>query len=314
MRVVRWNSPSHVCYPPLCWARMIYFGSFPEHSRPSMDCKAWKDIWGATWIDVEGEIFPSGPAITSDNIEALQVPDPHSKVIRDNLKADYEKIDRKENILVVTHSYLMYEKCFNILGPEEFLYMMAADEDSTNLLLDKIFDFEMGIAEEYVKFKPDNVDTSDDYGMQDRLTISPDMWRKYFKPRLKKLYDFYRSELGKDIIISHHSCGHVMPIVEDSIEIGLTILNPIQSLANNPTELAKIARNRLVLSGGIEAQRILPYGSPEDIRKEVFKKLDLYWHDGGYLPMAEKITGVPDSNRMIMREAIKEWSKLNVEK
>ncbi|HOK05298.1 MAG TPA: uroporphyrinogen decarboxylase family protein, partial [Victivallales bacterium] len=234
--------------------------------------------------------------------------------IREKLQKDYEKIDREKFFISVNHPYFLYEKAFNILGAEEFLYLLAANEDIANNLLDIIFDFELGIAEEYVKLKPDHINTSDDYGMQDRLVISPEMWRKYFKPRLKNIYDFYKTELGDSIVISHHSCGHVMPILEDLIEIGVKILNPLQTTANDLIAAERICRHRLVVAGAIDGQNILPFGSPEEVRKEVFTKLEIFWHNGGYLPMPEKILGVPDENLTAMENAIREWSKLYVEK
>lgn len=312
IRVLNWDSPSHVSYPTPCKG-ISYFGAWPTDVRPSHECLEWQDIWGVTWKDTGGEVFPAAPCICPEKIDQLPVPDPHSSEIRSRLAEEVAQIDREKYFLCVNHPYFLYENGFNILGPEEFLVTLAGDEESSTRLLDKLIDFELGIAEEYVKLKPDQINTSDDYGMQDRLAVSPDMWRKYFKPRLQRVYDFYRSELGDDIIISHHSCGHVMPILEDFIELGIKILNPLQTTANDIKAAAGIINHRLVVAGGIDGQHILPEGTPEEIRKEVFYKMNLFWDHGGYLPMPEKTLGVSKENIKAMEAAIAEWSLGNVE-
>ncbi|MFP4380921.1 MAG: uroporphyrinogen decarboxylase family protein [Candidatus Sumerlaeia bacterium] len=312
-RVMQWNHPSHVSYPAPSKG-LSYDGAWPADSRPSPNAKEWKDIWGVVWTDVDGEVFPTGPAIQSvDQVDQLQVPDPHDPKRLEKCRQALEEIDRDQFFVSVNHPYWMYEKAFNIVGAEAFLMGLLADPDNAHRLLDSFLDFELGIAREYVKLKPDHVNLSDDYGMQDRLAVSLDLWREYFKPRMKAMVDFYRRELGDDIVISHHSCGHVMPILEDLIEVGIDALNPIQTTANDLPEMRRITSGRLVLAGGIEGQHILPNGTPEEIRQEVFRKLDLLWEDGGYLPFPEKMLGVSPENKAAMEAAIREWSREHVE-
>ncbi len=313
VRVIRRDHPSHVCFPPPSTG-ICYPGAWPGDSRPSPECREWQDLWGVTWIDADGEVFPARPAITSyDRADELAAPNPHAPAIREALARQAAAIDREAFFVSCNHPYFLYEKGFNILGAEEFLCLLAADEEAAGRFLDTLLDFELGVAAEYVRHRPDHVNTSDDYGMQDRLAISPEAWRRLFKPRLRRLYDFYRAELGPDVVISHHSCGHVMPILEDFIDLGLTILNPLQTTANDLAEAARITRGRLVIAGAIDGQQILPFGTPRDVRREVFAKMDLFWDGGGYLPMAEKMLGVPEANRIAMEEAIRDWSRTHVE-
>ena len=189
---------------------------------------------------------------------------------------------------------------------------MLLAPDRAHALLDKIVDFELAIAERYVALKPDHVNLSDDYGHQDRLAMSPDCWRTFFKPRLRRMIDFYRDALGPEATISLHSCGHVMPILEDLIEIGVQVLNPLQTTANDLAEARRITGGRLTLAGCIDGQRILPLGTPAEVRAEVFAKCDLLWEDGGFLPMPEKNLGVPDANIRAMELAIHDWSRIHV--
>jgi uroporphyrinogen decarboxylase len=312
-RVVQWDSPSHVCYPTPSRG-ICYHGAWPADVRPSPAVRQWQDIWGVTWTDMDGELFPTGPAVASiDDLDRLPRPDPHAQGRFDKVRQFAAAIDRREQFFAVSHPYFLYEKGFNLLGAEEFLASLAGRPADAERLLDIIIDFELGAAQEYAALKPDHVTLSDDYGMQDRLAVSPAMWRRLFKPRLKRVIDLYRGSLGPAALIGLHSCGHVMPILEDLIEIGIQVLNPIQTTANDLPEMRRRTAGRLVLCGGIDGQQVLPLGTSEDVRGEVFRKLDLLWEGGGYLPAAEKMLGVPPANVQAMEQAIRDWSRQNVE-
>jgi hypothetical protein len=312
-RVVRWDHPSHVCWRPPSKG-VVYHGAWPASVRPSPDATQWQDIWGVTWTDADGEVFPTGPAIPSiDALGDLEVPDSHAPERMAAARAHALEIDRDEFFLTVNHPYFLYEKGFNILGGEEFLAALAGSPDKAHEFLDLLAGFDLAMAEQYVELQPDHVNLSDDYGMQDRLAVSPTMWREFFKPRLKRVVDFYRDALGDEATISLHSCGHVMPILEDLIEIGFDVLHPIQTTANDLAEARRITSKRLTLCGCIDGQQVLPFGTPDDVRREVFSKLDLLWEDGGYLPGPEKMLGVSPANKEAMEHAFEDWSRQNVE-
>ena len=87
------------------------------------------------------------------------------------------------------------------------------------------------------------------------------------------------------IKIAWHSCGSILPIIPDFIEIGLDILNPIQPRAfgMDPVFLKKTYGNDLVFFGGIDVQHLLPFGTPGEIRDEVRRRIDILGKDGGYI-------------------------------
>jgi uroporphyrinogen decarboxylase len=312
-RVVRRDHPSHVSFPPPSRG-VSYHGAWPGDSRPEKTTREWKDLWGVTWTDKDGEAFPTGPAIARiEDIDTYRAPDPNAPERMARARKDAAAVDRKQFFLSVGHPYFLYEKGFNILGPQQFLTVLLADPDRAHRLLDTMVEFELGIARQYAALRPDHINLSDDYGTQHALAVSPDTWREYFKPRLKRVIDFYHGALGDDIVVSHHSCGHVMPILEDLMEIGVDVLHPVQSTANDLPVLRRITTGRLTLAGGIDGQNVLPNGTPEEVRAEVFGKMDLLWENGGYLPMDEKRLGVSEENLKAMGDAIREWSREHVE-
>jgi uroporphyrinogen decarboxylase len=312
-RVLRREEPSHVCYPAPSKGG-DYAGAWPAQSRPGPDACRWRDEWGVLWVDRDGEIFPVGPAVESSaQVDRVEPPDPDRPDRLDALRALARDLDRERYFLSVNHPYFLYEKAINILGPDEFACAMLVAPENAHRLLDMIVEFELGIARRYVALRPDHVNLSDDYGHQDRLAMSPECWREFIKPRVRRVIDFYREQLGPDVTFSQHSCGHVMPLLEDMIELGIQVLHPMQTTANDLEEARRITSGRLTIAGAIDGQRVLPFGTSEDVRREVFNKLDLLWEGGGYLPMAEKNLGVPEENRRALDEAVREWSRMNVE-
>ncbi len=313
VRVLERRNPSRVPYP-LPVEGTQYGGAWPSESRPSEEAREWLDEWGVLWRDAEGEVFPVRPAVESfEHIDELQPPDPDAPGRMDKVAEKAESVDRESHFFSLGHPYFLYEKAINIVGPDQLGICMLAAPAKAHQLLDTILDFELGIAARYVEFGPDSIGFSDDYGHQDRLAMSPECWRTFFKPRLRRASQFYRERLGPEVRTNLHSCGHVTPILPDLVELGLATVHPVQSTANDLAEARRLTSGTLTLAGCIDGQRILPLGGPEDVREEVRRKLDLLWENGGYLPMPEKTHGVPPENIRAMEEAIREWSRRNVE-
>ena len=109
------------------------------------------------------------------------------------------------------------------------------EEELVSDLLDRITDFHVELAKRYIQLGVNCGRTVDDYGSQIGMIMSPPMWRKYIKPRLARIIAVYRNA-GLPVI--HHSCGNITPIIEDLIEIGVNVLNPVQPNVMDIQELA----------------------------------------------------------------------------
>lgn len=314
LRVLRRDNPSHV--PSRSASRgACYAGAWPTESRPADGVLEWRDEWGTGWSDLDGEVFPTHPSVLScEQADEVPVPNPCSPGRMRLIEEVVDGLDREQFMLAVGHPYMLYERAINVLGAEEIGIALAAEGERAHRLLDRIVEFHLGIARQYIRYGPGQINLSDDYGHQDRLAMSPECWREFFKPRVRRIIDFYRASLGPEVLVCLHSCGHVMPILEDLMEIGVDILHPVQSRANDLVELRRRTSGRLTLCGAIDGQQVLPFGTPADVRREVFQKLDLLWENGGYLPAAEKELGVSKENMEAMTQAIREWSDANVGK
>jgi uroporphyrinogen decarboxylase len=148
----------------------------------------------------------------------------------------------------------------------------------------------------------DAIGMSEDYGSQKSMMISPAMWREFIKPRLARLVGRIRGA-GKQAYI--HSCGHILPVIGDLAEIGVTMLQPIQPEAMDVFEVKRRFGKELCLLGGISTQHTLHQGRPEDVTREVQACLKHLAAGGGYVmaPAKAILPGVPVENAAALIEA-----------
>jgi uroporphyrinogen decarboxylase len=169
---------------------------------------------------------------------------------------------------------------------EKFFVDLVFDKKFANLLLDKIFEFNYGVYELYLKeIGPyiNCIEFNDDFGSQTNLMISPDQYREFIKPRHKQLIEMFKRH-APDAKVLIHSCGSIFDIISDFIEIGIDILNPVQPLAEgmDTYRLKKEFGPDICFQGGIDLQ-IAMRGSPEDVEEEVKKRIDSLARGGGYV-------------------------------
>jgi uroporphyrinogen decarboxylase len=137
-------------------------------------------------------------------------------------------------------------------------------------------------AVEESKGKIDMAYSGGDIGTQRGMMLAPELWRRHIKPYSTQLIRTFK-DMG--LITMYHSCGGLVPVIEDLIEMGLDILDPIQPLAEGmePAALKERFGDRLAFHGGIDEQRLLPYGTPDDVRRQVMHVMETLGNDGGYI-------------------------------
>jgi len=126
--------------------------------------------------------------------------------------------------------------------------------------------------------------TGTDFGMQTGLLISPKAYRELFQPFHIRVNDWIHEHTSWKTFI--HSCGSVMALVEDFIEAGFDVLNPVQCSAANmdPLELKQKFGDRITFwGGGIDTQYTLPLGTPDEVRNQVRKRIQIFGPGGGFV-------------------------------
>jgi uroporphyrinogen decarboxylase len=152
----------------------------------------------------------------------------------------------------------------------------------------------------------DIVMVGDDLAGQEGPLFSPEFYRSVVKPRQKKLIQHIRSLTKAKIW--YHTCGSCVEYIPDLIEMGVDIINPVQISARNmdPIQLKKRFGSNIVFwGGGIDAQHILPFATPDQVKNEVHKLIEIFKPGGGYVfnNVHNIQSGVPAENIIAMYEA-----------
>ena len=163
-------------------------------------------------------------------------------------------------------------------------------------LLDRILEIQLVLIRRFVDLGVDGGYFGDDYGAQKNMLFSPQMWRKFIKPRLAQMFAPFR-EAGLPVLM--HSDGQIQAIIPDLIEIGLTALNPVQPEVLDHSWLKSTFGNNLAYYGGVSTQTVLPNGSPEDVEKATRDCIEKLAPEGTGLiiaPSHRMMTDIPLEN------------------
>jgi uroporphyrinogen-III decarboxylase len=146
--------------------------------------------------------------------------------------------------------------------------------------------------------------------MQDRMIISPQLFREFFKPRYARLFAKWKA-LNPAVKIAFHSDGNIYPIIPDLIEIGLDILNPVQPKSMDPAKLKKEYGDKLTFWGTVDIQEVLPFGTAEDVANEVKLRVQTVGKGGGLIlsPAHNIQCEVPLENILSFYEAAKRFGR-----
>jgi uroporphyrinogen decarboxylase len=238
--------------------------SYPE--RFSQDGLSRFDWWGAGHdTREEGYFIRVSPLAHSQDLDSFSWPDPQQAGLLDGAKRTIEEYGQ-EYFIAPNLGFALFERAWSLRGFEQFLMDIALDSGFASELLDRITAIQLVLVRRYLQLGVDGGYFGDDYGAQHGLIMSPATWRRLFKPRLAQLFAPFR-ERGLPVIL--HSDGQIQKILPDLVEIGLTVLNPVQPEVLEHAWLAENFAGRLAFFGGISTQTVLPGGSPEQVRQVV---------------------------------------------
>ncbi|MBW2121907.1 MAG: hypothetical protein JRH07_08685 [Deltaproteobacteria bacterium] len=280
------------------------------------DC--YEDEWGLVrrpaanglYYDVVKSPFSQG--ITASGLDRFEWPDGRDASRVKGVKEEIQEYHRKGYAVVVNIRGGFIGKSQLMRGFEGWYLDMAMNPEAVCAIMDRILKYQIDLTWNMLEGVGDMVDVvvyGDDIGTQEGPMVSPRAYRKYLKPRQAELIDAIRQRTSAKI--HYHTCGAVYPFLADMVEIGVDILNPVQVSANgmDPARLKREFGDRLSFWGGVDTQRTLPYGSPDEVRAEVRLRLAQMAEGGGYvLNSVHNIQAdVPPENIVAMFEAALEY-------
>jgi uroporphyrinogen decarboxylase len=269
----------------------------------------WKIIYKRVGLYDEAVVRPLAHVEEVEDLKNYQFPKalvPGRFDLAEKVTAKYIK----DYAIVGDLEATIFELAWNLVGLEKFLLDLAFGKEYIYHLLDKLAEFNTACGIKMIELGADVIWMGDDFGTQQGMMISPASYREVFKPRQKKIIDTFK-QTNPDIKVAYHSCGSIVPIIEDLIEVGVDILNPIQPQAKGmDLKLFKEKfGDKIIFFGGVDVQKAMPYGSPEDVKEEVKARIAAAGNGGGYI-LAPAHNIQPDTsleNIYAMYEAVKKY-------
>jgi len=275
--------------------------------------------WGTAFVvgsDVSYDHFiPPAKIVQATSGKAIEdypLPDFTNEYRYKHLEKEVQKIRKKSLASVAFLAMTIFEVAWQIRGFDELLIDFLQKPEIAEVLLERIAELSLFRARKFAEVGVDIIHIGDDVGMEDRMLISPGIWRKWLRPRFERIIKGAR-EIKPDLVFFYHSDGYVEPIIPDLIEIGVNALNPVQPECMDPVKLKKQYGDRLAFWGTIGIQHTLPFGTPETIEAEVKQRIKTVGMGGGlYISPTHVIAPeVPHENLFALVRAIKKYGKYN---
>jgi len=278
-----------------------------EDEEDIEDVVEWQDVWGTVWRRLRG--YTSGEVVRAaipdwDAWRTYEFPplpdDSHFEEFAAKVK------ERHPEEFVRASGGGLFQRMQGMRGPANYLMDLAEDNEGVHELADRMVERNIHSIERYVKAGVDCISFGDDWGAQDRLLIHPDEWRRFFKHRYARMFEVARDA---GVHVWFHSDGWILEIIEDLIEIGVTVLNP-QHPCMGTQRVAEIAGGRVCIRTDIDRQWIIPYGSPEDCVAAVKEAIAAFGNfNGGVLLHGEIGQEVPLQNLEALYSAFYEYGR-----
>jgi uroporphyrinogen decarboxylase len=176
----------------------------------------------------------------------------------------------------------VFEAAWLLRGMQALLGDMATNKDFAHELFERLTLYSIVAGQALVSTGVDVVWLGDDFGTQERMLISPRMWREFIKERYARIIATLKA-CDPRLKIAYHCDGYIEPIIPDLIEIGLDVLNPVQPLSMDPARLKRRYGQQLSFWGTVDVQRTFPFGTPQEVEAEVRERLRTVAPGGGLI-------------------------------
>lgn len=288
--------------------RGLPLGKRDKQLERELDETTYADQWGVVRVQPEGALYyelsksPLSGEISPHDILSYPWPDPEDPGIIRNVRERAKRLrDATDYAIVLTLPAAFVHYSQFLRGFEDWYLDCALHPDLSELLYDSILEINIASARMILKEVGDLVDvvvTADDIGDQRGTIVSPAMYRRLIKPRHARYFDEIHRLTSARILF--HTCGSVVDVLEDLIEIGVDALNPVQVSARGMDTRALKAKagKKLAFWGGIDTHDVLPRGTRSQVEGEVRRRIEELGRGGGYVlaSVHNLQPGVPPEN------------------
>lgn len=273
--------------------RGLFLGRPSRWEDVQLDEQSYQDEWGVVRSRPKESIYwdlaasPLSGEISLSDVANWRGPDPddpgRTKGLRERA-LQYRDTTDYALVLALPTGFVHVSQFLR--GFEDWFSDLILSPSLLGTLMDNVLEIQLAIIGQALDEVGDLVDViacSDDVGHQRGPAFSPEVYRRLIKPRHKRMFQFIHDRSAAKLL--YHSCGSVYAFLDDLVEIGVDILNPIQVRAAH-MDTARLKRefgDKLVFWGGVDTQEVLPQGAPQDVIAEVKKRLADLAPGGGYV-------------------------------
>ncbi len=279
IRAIKFQNPQRIPYNfPEKYGSDIYDFSFPHPDRRP---RQGVDEWGAVWENIgnsgQGQV-KDFPLKDWKDFDKLRIPDIHDPKRWETLKGTRKKAGDK---FLLGWGISIYERVHFLRGLENTWADIYEEPENLGRLLDILADMSIEIIKKYAEEGFDGYIFCDDWGLQNQLMIPPSKWRELWKPRYARIFDACHKH---GMFAFLHSCGYIVEILDDLIEIGLDVIHMDQQENMGLELLGERFGGRITFYAPVDIQKTMVYGSLDDIRAYCRKMVRLLGRpEGGFI-------------------------------
>jgi len=297
----------NIAYPEECLARIEALVPPEYKDNPefyvTQEGRVVRIHEGASYLE-DAVWYPLQDAESVEDLDIYPFPQEEWIEVPEGLEDEIKRLKETHHV-VYGGVPQPFKSAWLVRGMHNVLMDYLIRPDLINEMYERIYSFSTAYCVRLVRAGVDMIQIVGDLGMQNSLIMSPKVWRKFDKWRLRKMIAKLKG-INPDLKIYMHTDGDVSEIIEDLIEVGIDVLNPIQPECMDPVEIKRKYGDRLVLHGAVSLQKTLPFGSPEDVKEEVRYLIKNCNVNGGFVigPSNVLFKEIPPENIVAMYEAV----------
>jgi uroporphyrinogen decarboxylase len=286
----------------------------PSSAESLLPDGGYCDEWGVVRHKPEsGHYYVTQPPFaghpTLSDLAAFPWPEPDDPGYVQGLREEHQALLDTDYAIMLSLPVGFVHQAQFMRGYAEYLLDLLVAPRFAEELMDRILEIHLAVTGRMLETVGGDVDVvlyADDLGCQDQPMLSPDLYRRFIKPRQRRLVDFVKARTAGRMM--YHTCGAIYPLIGDFVDIGIDVLNPVQTTAAGmePARLKAEFGRDLVFWGGVDLQRLLPCGTPAEVIAAVDELVACLGRDGGFVVSAANIIqpDVPPQNLWAMARAV----------
>ena len=290
----------------------IDFDNFGVQRKGNVFVDSWGCVWAFAQDGLQGQVIKH-PLSDWRNLDKLKVPDPDEGLpVEGGPSISWDVVEEQVRkarevgglaIVYMPHGFF-FQRLYYLRGYVNLMVDFVRKSPQLYKLIDILLEYNLELVKRILRMNVDIIVFGDDLGNQDRMPISPSTFREFIFPAYKRIFGLIRSH-GVHVYL--HTDGHVMEVVDQLIEAGVSVLN-IQDRVNGIENIRMKCKGKVCIDLDIDRQWLLPFGTPEDIRSHIRRAIiKLGSRRGGLMFTAGVYPDVPLRNIEALCSALEDY-------